>query len=39
MDLKFEVVTAENGTDALKKFAPQSFDLVISDLMMPDMTA
>ena len=38
MDLKFEVVTAENGTDALKKFAPQSFDLVISDLMMPDMT-
>jgi len=38
MDLKFEVVTAENGTDALKKFTPQSFDLVISDLMMPDMT-
>jgi two-component system response regulator PilR (NtrC family) len=38
MDLKFEVVTAENGTDALKKFAPQSFDLVISDLLMPDMT-
>lgn len=38
MDLKFEVVTAENGTDALKKFSPQTFDLVISDLMMPDMT-
>jgi len=37
-DLKFEVVTAENGTDALRKFTPQSFDLVISDLMMPDMT-
>ena len=38
VDLKFEVVTAENGTDALRKFAPQNFDLVISDLMMPDMT-
>jgi two-component system response regulator PilR (NtrC family) len=38
VDLKFEVVTAENGTDALLKFVPQSFDLVISDLMMPDMT-
>jgi len=23
MDLKFEVVTAENGTDALRKFAPK----------------
>jgi two-component system, NtrC family, response regulator PilR len=38
IDLKFEVVTAENGTDALRKFVPQSFDIVISDLMMPDMT-
>jgi len=38
VDLKFEVVTAENGTDALQKFVPQNFDIVISDLMMPDMT-
>jgi len=38
IDLKFEVVTAENGSDALKKYAPESFDIVISDLMMPDMT-
>lgn len=38
VDLKFEVVTAENGTDALRKFVPQNFDIVISDLMMPDMT-
>jgi two-component system response regulator PilR (NtrC family) len=37
VDLKYEVVTAENGEDALRKFVPQSFDIVISDLMMPDM--
>jgi DNA-binding NtrC family response regulator len=37
VDLNYEVVTAENGEDALRKFVPQSFDIVISDLVMPDM--
>jgi two-component system response regulator PilR (NtrC family) len=37
VDLNYEVVAAENGEDALRKFVPQSFDLVISDLVMPDM--
>lgn len=31
------VVTAVDGEDALKKFAPGKFDCVISDLMMPKM--
>jgi len=37
VDLGYEVVTAGNGEDALRKFVPQTFDLVISDLVMPDM--
>lgn len=37
VDLNYEVVTAENGEDALRKFVPQGFDIVISDLVMPDM--
>jgi DNA-binding NtrC family response regulator len=37
VDLKYEVVIAESGEDALRKFVPQSFDIVISDLVMPDM--
>jgi two-component system, NtrC family, response regulator PilR len=37
VDLNYEVVTAENGEDALQKFTPLSFDIVISDLVMPDL--
>jgi two-component system, NtrC family, response regulator AtoC len=33
-----EVFSAENGKSALKLFKDKSFDLVISDLNMPDMT-
>jgi two-component system response regulator AtoC len=35
--LEFEVTTASNGEDALSKYVPGKFDLVISDLMMPDV--
>lgn len=37
-DLGYEVVTAESGEDALAKFTPQTFDLVVSDLVMPDLS-
>jgi two-component system response regulator PilR (NtrC family) len=33
----FEVVTASDGEEALRKFVPGSYDLVISDMMMPHM--
>jgi two-component system response regulator PilR (NtrC family) len=33
--LGYEVVTASDGEDALKKFSPGAFDCVISDLFMP----
>lgn len=33
-----EVITAENGESALKAFEEESLDLVILDIMMPDMT-
>jgi len=33
--LGYAVVTANDGEDALKKFAPGAFDCVISDLFMP----
>ncbi|HVN97897.1 MAG TPA: response regulator [Syntrophorhabdaceae bacterium] len=36
-DLGYEVVSADSGGDALKKFAPETYDLVISDLVMPDI--
>ncbi len=32
-----QVAQASNGADALQTFAPDTFDLVISDLGMPDM--
>jgi len=32
-----EVVTAENGAEALMKFVPYDYDLVISDIRMPEM--
>jgi two-component system, NtrC family, response regulator AtoC len=35
--LGYEVAAAVNGEDALSKYAPGRFDLVVSDLMMPDM--
>lgn len=33
----FEVVTADNGQDALDKFQQKPFDLIISDIRMPEM--
>lgn len=33
-----EVITAENGKSALKAFEEDSLDLVILDIMMPDMS-
>jgi DNA-binding NtrC family response regulator len=35
--LNYEVVKAESGRDALNKFGAGKFDIIISDLMMPDM--
>ena len=32
-----EVVTAENGIEALMKFKPYDYDLIISDIRMPEM--
>jgi DNA-binding NtrC family response regulator len=34
----FEVETAENGADALKKFQQGKFEVVITDMRMPKMT-
>ncbi|MDF2549786.1 MAG: putative two-component response regulator [Chlamydiales bacterium] len=34
----YDVMTAENGTKALAILKEQSFDLVITDMKMPDMT-
>jgi two-component system alkaline phosphatase synthesis response regulator PhoP len=34
----YEVVTSTNGSDALKKFKDQRFNLVILDVMMPEMS-
>lgn len=33
-----EVITATNGTDALKRFSEQHFNLIILDVMMPEMS-
>lgn len=33
----FEITTAGNGTDALTKIATEYFDLVITDIQMPDI--
>lgn len=34
---KYTLASAVNGIEALKKVAEQSFDLVITDLLMPEM--
>lgn len=34
----FQVTTAENGSEALEKASSQTFDLVITDLVMPEMS-
>lgn len=34
----FTVVTAGNGTEGLKKLQGETFDLVISDIRMPDIS-
>ncbi len=36
-NLGYFVVTAKDGTDALDKFRSRSFDLIISDLLMPNI--
>jgi two-component system chemotaxis response regulator CheY len=36
-DAGYDVVTAENGTDALQKASTGKIDLVITDLNMPEM--
>ena len=33
----YQVVTAENGLDALNKLGQQDFDLVLTDILMPKM--
>ncbi|MBA4424204.1 MAG: hypothetical protein C0390_14085 [Syntrophus sp. (in: bacteria)] len=33
----YDVVTAQNGEEALKKFSPRAFDCIISDLFMPEI--
>ena len=33
--LGYQVLTAEDGQDALSKFEPGVFDLIVSDLLMP----
>lgn len=35
-DSGYDVVTASGGEDAIRKFAPEKFDCVISDFAMPD---
>ena len=35
--LGYQVVTAESGRDALRKFVPGEFDCVLCDLVMPEM--
>ncbi len=37
-DLGYDVVTADCGEDAVAKYTPQVFDLVLSDLVMPDLS-
>jgi len=34
---KYDVVEAENGAEGLRKIEAESFDLVLSDMMMPEM--
>ena len=36
-NIGYDVVTAQNGEDALKKFSPGAFDCIISDLFMPEI--
>ena len=34
----YEVITVDNGMDALKIFEKESLDLIITDIMMPDLS-
>jgi CheY-like chemotaxis protein len=36
-ELGYGIVTASNGHDALERFAPRTFDLVVTDYKMPRM--
>ncbi|GJL62908.1 MAG: hypothetical protein NPIRA04_15620 [Nitrospirales bacterium] len=35
--LEYSVTTAENGVDALKKYQHDNIDIILADLIMPDM--
>lgn len=35
--MDYEIVTAQDGEDAIRKFSPGKFDCVISDLVMPNI--
>jgi CheY-like chemotaxis protein len=37
-DLDYQPIACESGADAIKLFDAQPFDLVISDVIMPEMT-
>lgn len=37
-ELNYLVITAKNGADALSKYSSQSFDLVVLDIRLPDMS-
>lgn len=37
LEKRYQIITAINGKDALKKLEHQDVDLVLSDLMMPEM--
>ena len=36
LDAGYRVVTARNGRDAVKAWGRESFDLVLTDILMPD---
>lgn len=36
-DFGYEVVSVENGEDAIKKFETEKVDIIVSDIMMPKM--
>ncbi len=37
-NMGYEAIAADSGGDAMRKFTPHTFDLVISDLVMPEIS-